>query len=360
LARSRLVPFLLVAGGIVALAAGGAMVGLKWHRTLGYGGLGVGVLLTLIGLGIVLSGRIASVAASSRDSRFLRALGLIRGRRARAIIVATMIVGATLGTFLYGEYQLASQSGSQFGLSLNVDAANEVTYQDGSVGVTVHVTAVGGVPPYTFVAEWGDKTYQTSTTGIFTRVFGLAVPVSTALTITATSANSGIGFLSLLLPTQYPVVSGPVSTRTLTIVPGSGAVGQAANSAASTQTKVTNTFIAVVNASTPTVAFSTTSVSTASSSSITKSGASASTSSSSLGFSITVIVLDENHQPVQGAMVALDAGGQRTTDSFGKVVFADLGLGNHSIKVNSGSFEQSFPLVISSDSPHDQNMFVVV
>jgi len=206
---------------MVALGAGGAMVLLKWHPTLGYGGLGAGVLLTLAG--VAAGGRSPAGALSQRISRPLGALRLPGGKRTRAIVVATIIVGATLGTFLYGEYQLSSQSGSQFGLSLNVDSASEVTYPDGSVGVTVHVAAVGGIPPYTYTAVWGDNTDQTSTAGNFTRVFGAAFPVSTGLAITAKSSNSGLGYLFLSLPAQAPVISGIASTRTLTIVPSNGA-----------------------------------------------------------------------------------------------------------------------------------------
>jgi hypothetical protein len=225
LSRSRFLSFLLLAIGLLALAAGGAMQLLKWHHTLGYGALGLGALLTLAGAAFALWNSESGRALGRRVSG-LGQSRLLRGKRTRAMIVAAIIVGATLGTFAYGEYQLlSSQSGGQFGLSLSVDKANEVTYQDGSVGVTVHVTAVGGVPPYTFFAVWGDHTNQSSTTGNFTRVFGLAVPASTLLTITAESANSGVGYLSLSLPTQYPAASGSVNTRTLTVVSANAPAG---------------------------------------------------------------------------------------------------------------------------------------
>jgi hypothetical protein len=116
----------------------------------------------------------------------------------------------------------------------------------------------------------------------------------------------------------------------------------------------------VINASTPTVSATTISAlatSTVSGSVIT---VSASTTSSSLGFSLTVIVLDSSHQPVQGAMVALDGGTQQATDSFGRAVFANIGLGDHTVAVMSGASVENFPFTISPDSPSDQNMFVVI
>lgn len=363
LSRSRYLSFLLLACGVLALAAGEAMQLLRWHHTLGYGALGLGALLTLAGAALALRGRVSAGALGRRISR-LGQTRLLRGKRTRAIIVAAIIVGATLGTFVYGEYQLiSSQSSGQFGLSLSVDKANEVTYQDGSIGVTVHVTAVGGVPPYTFFAVWGDHTNQTSATGNFTRVFGLAVPASTELTITAKSANSGIGYLSLLLPTQYPAVSGPVNTRTLTIVPANAAAGgQAGGLTTSTQTSGTRTFVGVINASTPTISATASSASISATSTVSGSAttASASTISSSLGFSLTVVVLDGKHQPIQGALVTLDGGTQLATDSFGRAAFANIGLGDHTVEVKLGSSVQDFPLTISPSSPSDQNMFVVL
>ncbi len=167
--------------------------------------------------------------------------------------MAVIILGATLGSLLYVESQLSSQTGSSFGLYLNVTSASEVAYPNGSVGVTVFVTAVGGVPPYTYAAAWADRTNQTSTTGNFTRVFGGNVPVASLLTITAQSANSGIGYLTLTLPSQPPAaVNGQLSTRTLVILPANGLQGgQAGRSSTSTQSKETNTYIAVTNASAP-------------------------------------------------------------------------------------------------------------
>jgi hypothetical protein len=334
------------------------MIALRLHHTLGYGALGLGVLLTLGGAGVAVLGRGTGTTLGQSKPGFLGRVRLPGGRKARAFIVAAVIIGATLGTFAYGEYQLSSQSNSQFGLTLQVDSASEVSYPNGNVGVTVLVSAVGGIPPYSYFATWGDEVNQTSTTGNFTRTFGLATPLSTTLVILADSANNGLGSLSLYLPAQLPVVNGTVSTRTLTIVGSNGGPGQPGVAASSTQTRGANTFTAVVNASTPVGGVAASSTSTASGASAAAGGGSSSTRSQ--GFSVTVVVLNGNDQPIPGASVAFDGGGAQATNSAGRAVFENLDLGNHTVTVTSGSFDESFPLLISASSPPTQDMFVVV
>jgi len=358
LSRSRFIPLLLVALGIAALAAGAGMIAFRWHHTLGYGALGVGVLLALGGAGIALLRRSPGATADS-GARPLGRVRLPGGKKTRALVVAVVILGATIGTFAYGEYQLSSQSSGQFRLSLQVDSATEVAYPDGDVGVVVQVSAVGGVPPYSYFATWGDEVNQTSTTGNFTRTFGLATPLSTTLTITADSANNGLGFLSLYLPAQLPVVNGEVSTRTLTIVPSNGGEGQAGGSS-STQSGQANTFVALVNASTAGGGVAVSSNTTTSGALASPGSNSASQATQTQGFSLTVVVLDSSDQPIQGASVTLDGGSPQTTDYAGRAAFENLALGNHTVTVISGSSTQSFPVVISSESPQFQNMFIVM
>ena len=116
----------LLGVGVVALVTGAAMIHYRWHRTLGYGGLGIGVLFALVGAGLVVWTRRSPGASGGSKFRPFGGRGLPSSNRAKAIIAAAIIVGATLGTFVYSEYQLTSQSSGQFGIALNVDSASEV------------------------------------------------------------------------------------------------------------------------------------------------------------------------------------------------------------------------------------------
>jgi hypothetical protein len=255
------------------------------------------------------------------------------------VIAALIIGGATVGSYLYVSSQVSAQSGSKLGLSLNVDSASEVAYSDGGVGVTLHVTAVGGIPPYTFVAVWGDKTNQTSTTGNFTRVFAAAVPFSTDVTITARSANRGLGYLLLSLPSQAPAVGGVQTTRTLNIVAPIGAQGaQGGASASTTQTSVTNTFIAVTTTATATV-FTT-------------------SSSSQTPFTgeVTVNVWTTSGQPIGGATVSLEGSTTQITPVSGGVVFSGVSPGLHNIVVKYGTWSITIRYDAGGGSPSSINV----
>jgi hypothetical protein len=244
LSRPRYLAPLVAACGAAALVGGGAMVFLRWHHTIGYGGVGIGVLLLLVGGGLSLGGPAKGL------SKQLRLPSALAGRRTRGAVVAAVIIGATLGTFAYVDSQLYAQSGSSPGISLNVNSASEVAYPNGTIGVTIQVNAAGGTPPYTFVAQWNDNTSQTSATGVFTRNFAAIVPIATGLTVRATGSNGWLGYLSLVLPSQFPVSNGQVNTKTLGVLPSSGPTAPASSSG-TTQTATTQNFVAVFNASSP-------------------------------------------------------------------------------------------------------------
>jgi hypothetical protein len=319
------------------------MLRLRWHHTLGYGGLGVGILLTLAGVALALRHPGHAGASGQRIPRSLGALKLPGGKRTRGVIVAAIIIGATMGTFVYAEYQLSSQSGGPFGLSLGVDSATEVTYPNGNVGVTVLAAATGGIPPYTYTAVWSDDSNQTSTTGNFTRLFQAGSQISTGLTITAKSSNSGLGNLFLSLPT--PAVNGLLSTRTLGIIPSNGAPGsQVSGSATSTQTKTTAAFIAVVNASTPTVSTSTVSASSSTS------NANGSTTSTPLTFEVEVIVEGTSGHLVKGATVSIDGNLAQITPLNGTVFFFGVSGGVHTCLVSYGTWNTTVPWIAQGSS----------
>jgi len=318
------------------------MLRLRWHHTLGYGGLGIGVLLTLAGVAMALRNRGTASALGQGVLKSLGALRLPGGKRTRGVVVAAIIVGATAVTFLYAEYQLSSQSGGAFGLSLGVDSATEVTYPDGSVGVTVMAAATGGIPPYTYTAVWSDKSNQTSTTGNFTRVFQAGQQISTGLTITAKSTNSGLGYLFLSLPT--PAVNGELSTRTLGIIPSGGQGAPVAGASTIAQTKTTTAFIAVVNASTPTVSTSTVSASSSTS------NANGSTTSAPLTFEVEVIVEGTSGHLVQGATVSIDGNLAQITPQNGTVFFFGVSGGVHSCLVSYGTWSTTVPWTAQGSS----------
>jgi hypothetical protein len=337
--RTKLLSIGIVLMGAIALAGGGALVLLKLHHTIAYGVLAIGVVLAVAGVGLAFSTRTSAQSQRlSRPSEF----GSTRrtsSRTLQTLIAALIIGGATVGSYVYVSSQLSAQSGSKLGLSLNVDSASEVAYSDGGVGVTLHVTAVGGLPPYTFVATWGDKTSQTSTTGNFTRVFGATVPLSTDVTITAKSANSGIGYLLLSLPSQAPVAGGAQSTRTLNIVPAYGAqTSQGGVSASTTQTKVTSAFIAVTSTFAATV--STTS----------------SPSPAPFTGEVTVNVWTTSGQPVSGATVRFEGSTTQTTPISGGVVFSGVSPGLHDIVVTYGAWSITIRYNAGEGSPSSINV----
>jgi len=325
--RTRFVSIALVAMGAVALAAGAALSLLKVHHTIGTGSLAIGVVLELAGVGMAIRGRTSGLAQ--------RAKGLPRwtaGQRLQSLIVALIIVGATVGSYLYVSSQLSAQSGSQLGLSLNVASANEITYPNGNVGVNVQVSAVGGVPPYSFTAVWGDNSSQTSPDGNFTRVFGAAPQLSTTLRITAESANKRFGSLVLSLPSQVPEAGGFVTTRTLSIVSSNSAQGLPPGSAgASTKTTTTVSGGASSSAVSSTTSTTTSSVSNA--------------TSPLGGFEVTVTVFSSSGQPIEGATVTLDGVTSLSTSASGTAVFDGLSAGPHSFVVVYGSFSIRIPYV---------------
>jgi len=338
--RTKLLSIGIVVMGVMALAGGGALLLLKLHHTIALGILGIGVVLAVAGVGLAIKSRTSGPSQGlGRPDEF----GSTRRTSSRTLqtVIAALIIGsATVGSYLYVSSQLsAQQSGSKLGLSLNVDSASEVAYSDGGVGVTLHVTAVGGLPPYTFVATWGDKTSQTSTTGNFTRVFGATVPLSADVTITARSANSGIGYLLLSLPSQAPVVGGVQSTRTLNIVPANGAqTSQGGVSASTTQTKVTSAFIAVTSTFAATV--STTS----------------SPSPAPFTGEVTVNVWTTSGQPISGATVRFEGSATQTTPINGGVVFSGVSPGLHNIVVTYGTWSITIRYTAGEGSPSSVNV----
>jgi len=329
----------VVAIGAIASAGGGALLLLKLHHTIALGILGIGVVLAAAGVGLAIKTRTSGPSQGLGRPNEFGSTRRTSSRTLQTVIAALIIGGATVGSYLYVSSQVSAQSGSKLGLSLNVDSASEVAYPDGGVGVTLHVTAVGGLPPYTFVATWGDKTSQTSTTGNFTRVFGATVPLSTDVTITARSANSGIGYLLLSLPSQAPVADGVQSTRTLNIVPANGAqTSQGGVSASTTQTKVTTAFIAVTSTFAATV--STTS----------------SPSPAPFTGEVTVNVWTTSGQPISGATVRFEGSTTQTTPISGGVVFSGVSPGLHNIVVTYGTWSITIRYDAGGGSPSSINV----
>ena len=328
----------VVAIGAIASAGGGALLLLKVHHTIALGILGIGVVLAVAGVGLAIKTRTSGMSQGLGRSSEFGSTRRTGSRTLQTLMAALIIGGATVGSYVYVSSQLSAQSGSKLGLSLNVDSASEVAYSDGGVGVTLHVTAVGGLPPYTFVATWGDKTSQTSTTGNFTRVFGATVPLSTDVTITARSANSGTGYLLLSLPSQAPVAGGVQSTRTLNIVPATGAqTSQGGVSTSTTQTKVTSAFIAVTSTLAATV--STTS----------------SPSPAPFTGEVTVNVWTTSGQPVSGATVRFEGSATQTTPISGSVVFSGVSPGLHNIVVTYGTWSITIRYNAGEGSPSSIN-----
>jgi hypothetical protein len=348
---ARLASIGLVAMGIVALAAGGDLLLLKVHHTIGIGSIVVGFGLEAIGVAMVFKSR-----SSGLEQRKKSPPRWVGGPRLQTVIAAAIIVGTTFGSYLYVSSQVSAQSGGQSGISLNVDSATEVTYPDGSIGVAVQVSAVGGVPPYTYTALWEDRSNQTSSSGNFTRVFAAGVPLSFALAITAKGANKGLGHLSLSLPLQISTVTGVVSTKSLSVIT-SASKSQAGNSPGRTQTSETNTVVAANGATSTISGGQTTRVSNASSSSSTVSASSSASSSStsaassSGGFEVTVIVRGESSgQAISGATVVLDGTSSQVTPTNGTTVFFGVSAGQHSIVVTYGAWSITIPYTATAGS----------
>ena len=334
-----ILPRSLLGLGAAALAVGLAMVAVRWHHTIGYGALGVGALLALAGAGMAL--RASPASASDRGGPHAAGKLGLGGKRTRAIIIAAIIVGATLGTFAYGEYKLSSQSVSQFGLSLSATSAEELTYPNGSIGVALQVSAIGGVPPYTFVAAWGDKTVQTSPTGNFTRVFGPSVPIDTALTITAASSNKIQGYLSLDLPSLAPAAGGQENTKTIQVTQSGGAAA-GSNSTAQTSTRAIEVVQSGGAAGRPAAGSNSTGQTEAAISATFVPGSNAPRGNFEL---IVVVVGGTSGQPIAGAVVSLDGTTEQTTPANGTVVLSGMQTGNHVIAISYGSWSASVPYI---------------
>jgi len=351
--RTRLVAVALVAIGAIALAAGGALVFLKVHHTLGTGSVAIGVVLELAGVATAFIGRMSGRAKVAKGAPRWSS-----GSRLQGVIAAIIIGGATFGSYLYVSSQVSAQSSSHPGLTLDVNSASEITYPNGNVGVNVQVSAVGGVPPYSFTAYWGDNANQSSANGNFTRVFGAAAQLSTTLTITAKSVSHAVGSLFLSLPSQVPAASGGVSTRTLSIVSSNTARGLPPGPATtSTQTAGTSTFIAIISGSTTAAPGGVSSSATTSVSSTAISSGSTTVSGSG-GFEVTVVVSSAGGQPIEGATVNLDGGTSLSTSASGTAVFYGVPGGLHSFVVGYGSFSVQIPYVAAQGSP--AKIFVTV
>ena len=224
---------LLVAFGVASAVAGEAMIRLKLHHTIGYGGLAIGVVCLSAGLVGALWPEVRR--ALKGGLRGVPVLGWRPGRKTQSILALAIIVGATMGTYVYVDFLAASQSGPP-NLSLQVSSATETAFPDGRIGVNFLVNALGGSPPYTFTAVWGDLFNQTSTTGNFTRVFSPTTPVSDSLAITAKGPGKELGGLSLQLPAHIPVVLGTVNSQKFDIASGGAQGNQFGGVVTATQT----------------------------------------------------------------------------------------------------------------------------
>ena len=373
MSRIRLASILVLAIGVLALVAGGALVSLRIHHTIGEVSVAAGLVFSLAGAaGLLLERRTKSQTSATAVTSRLRAPLHLQGKRARAAIVAAIIVGATVGTFLYAEYSLSSQSGSQFAIALDVTSATEVTYPDGSVGVTVQVAAVGGIPPYNYTALWGDRANQSSADGNFTRVFGTSTTMTTDLTIMAKSSNHGQGYLLLTLPSQPLAVGGQETTRTLNVASTTTTASSVSGGAVSSGITATKTLVALTNASIPTI--SSTSASSVSSSTTTTSTVAASSTSGSVsttsvtstsgsstttsgsgpaeGYQVVFTVKGQNSgQPIAGAIVALRGGISESTAADGTAYFYGVSQGVHFFTVTYGKFSTTIIAQIVSAGP---------
>src|SRR5207248_9730522 len=102
-------------------------------------------------------------------------------------------------------------------------------------------------------------------------------------------------------------------------------------------------FIAVIDASTPTLTMTTSSVSTLSASSVQSNSASSITSSG--GFEVTVIVRGSGGQPLSGARVTLDGSTTQSTPTNGTVFFGGIAQGDHKFFVSYGAWSTTIPYI---------------
>lgn len=345
-------PLVLLGLGVLSLLAGGSMVATAWHHTVGLGLAGLGVALVLIGGALSLTGRL-SRSGRPEAGESLSAKGARRKRMLRLTAVVVVIAVVAFASLAYVVYVASLvRGGSQPTLSLRVDSSTEVAYPNGTVAVRLAVVAAGGTPPYSFSAQWEDSLVQTSAAGNFTRDFRPGETIVSAVYITARSESKALGSLYLTLPSQ-----------TLSLFPGGGPVtvvtasGSASTSASSTTSSVQNSS----SVSTTTYSNATSIISSATTSTFSvKTGLPSVTTSQPNSFTITVDVLGTNHQPLSGATVSFDGANSQVTGAGGNVVFQGVASGSHTVTVVLGSFDESFPLILPSNSYASQTMFVTV
>jgi hypothetical protein len=237
--QSTRILVLVIASGSILLAGASGLLLLELHRSIAIGCLGLGIVLVVGGVAMAFRSRVSGLRQTAKVSRKLSG-----GSRLQSVIAAAIIVGATIGSFLYVSGQVSAQSANQPSIFLTVNSASEVTYPDGRVGVNFTVSAVGGSPPYSFVASWGDSASQTSQTGQFVRVFESAPLVSTSLKITARGSGGGSGYLSLSLPSEILAANGLVTTRSLNVVASSSGNGPPGSIRTVTSSSLASTFVA--------------------------------------------------------------------------------------------------------------------
>jgi hypothetical protein len=186
----------ILALGVIAIAAGSVMAVLKWHRSIGLIGVGVGVILVLGGLVMTVRGRKGVVVEASKVSTATKP----KGGYFKPLVAILIVVGIGVGTF-YGTSYLASiQPGggvtSVSSTSSSVSGAGTSSTSSGSGGSTSSVSSATTSNTGSSSTSQGTQTSgQTQNTTSVTQSSSHSSTVnesfvsSTAVSITPSGAN---------------------------------------------------------------------------------------------------------------------------------------------------------------------------
>ncbi|MGA2665193.1 MAG: hypothetical protein ABSF83_09635 [Nitrososphaerales archaeon] len=166
----------ILALGILAVAAGGALVLLHTHHTVGLGGIGVGALLVLVGVGAKLLGRKNGPVQGSKVTR----PPVQRGAYRKAAIAVIVVVVIGVGTYYGTSYLAGTQPGAAQSASLQT-RTGQTTLESGNSSVAYSFTTVSTDTYYTYIPS----TVTSSSSNTFTS--GSA----TSSSATTTSAVTG-------------------------------------------------------------------------------------------------------------------------------------------------------------------------
>jgi hypothetical protein len=200
--------FILLVLGVVALLAGGAMVVLGYHHTIGLGVVGLGSVLVIAGLAISTRRRTSKVQDAKAPLSIQQ-----KGERRKILLAVGVVLIVGVGSFYGAYYLISAQPGStSSSISISTTSSGSLTTST-STGQTVSSS------PSVSVTSASSTSRSSSTNATF-RVEGFRVAVSgNNATLTANYVNIGTTSMTVNVHLSVAYSNGTVDISGLLVYP---------------------------------------------------------------------------------------------------------------------------------------------